>query len=103
MRGTPIEKVPKFNYLGAEISDKRELKQVVTSQAMKAARISGRLYKAIWRNKHMSTDWKVRIYKTSVRPVLTCASETRAETAYTQTAPPNNRDQNYKGNTREDA
>jgi hypothetical protein len=32
----------------------------------------------------MSADCKVRIYKTNVRPVLTCASETRAETAYTQ-------------------
>jgi hypothetical protein len=32
----------------------------------------------------MSTDCKVRICKTNVRPVLTYASETRAETAYTQ-------------------
>jgi len=32
----------------------------------------------------MSTDCKVHIYKTNVRPVLTYASETRAETAYTQ-------------------
>ena len=32
----------------------------------------------------MSTDCKVSIYKTSVRPVLTYASETRAETNYTQ-------------------
>jgi hypothetical protein len=41
LRGTPIEQVPKFNYLGAEISAKRELKQEVRTQAMKAARISG--------------------------------------------------------------
>ena len=32
----------------------------------------------------MSTESKVRIYKTNVRPVLTYASETRAETTYTQ-------------------
>jgi hypothetical protein len=32
----------------------------------------------------MSTECKVRIYKTNVRPVLTYASETRAETTYTQ-------------------
>ena len=32
----------------------------------------------------MSTECKVRIYKTNVRPVLTYTSETRAETAYTQ-------------------
>jgi hypothetical protein len=32
----------------------------------------------------MSTDCKVSIYKTSVRPVLTYASETRAVTTYSQ-------------------
>jgi hypothetical protein len=32
----------------------------------------------------MSTECKVRIYKTNVRPVLTYASETRAETTHTQ-------------------
>ena len=32
----------------------------------------------------MSTESKVRIYKTIVHPVLTYASETRAETTYTQ-------------------
>jgi hypothetical protein len=51
---------------------------------MKAARISGCLYNLIWNNKYMSIDSKVHICKTSVRPVLTYASETRAETAYTQ-------------------
>jgi hypothetical protein len=51
---------------------------------MKAAPISGCLYYTIWRNKYMSTDCKVRIYKTGVRPLLTYASETKAETAYTQ-------------------
>ena len=51
---------------------------------MKAARISGCLYNLIWSNKYMSTECKVRIYKPNVRPVLTYASETRAETAYTQ-------------------
>jgi hypothetical protein len=51
---------------------------------MKAARISGCLYNLIWINKYMSTECKARIYKTSVHPVLTYASETRAETAYSQ-------------------
>jgi hypothetical protein len=32
----------------------------------------------------MSTECKVRIYKTNVRPVLIYVSETRAETTYTQ-------------------
>jgi hypothetical protein len=78
LRDTVIEQVPKFNYLGAEISAKRDLKQGVRTQASRAARISGCLYNLIWLNKYVSTDSKVRIHKTNVRPVLTYASETRA-------------------------
>ena len=73
-----------FNYLGAEISANRDLKQEVRTQVMRAACISGCLYNLIWLNKYMSTESKVRIYKTIVRPVLTYTSETRAETTYTQ-------------------
>ena len=53
-------------------------------QATKAARLSGCLYSTIWFNKYMSTESKVRIYKTNVRSVLTYASETKTETTYTQ-------------------
>jgi len=84
LRGTSTEQVPNCNYLGVEISAKRDLKQEVRIQAMKAARISGCLYNIIWSNKYMSTECKVRIYKTNVRPVLTYALETRAETTCTQ-------------------
>jgi len=47
LRGIPIEQVPQFNYLGAEISAKRDLKQEVRTQVMKATRISGCLYNLI--------------------------------------------------------
>jgi hypothetical protein len=70
--------------LGIEISAKRDLKQEVRILATKAARISGCLYNLIWVNKYMSKESKIRIYKTKVRPVLTYASENRAETTYTQ-------------------
>jgi hypothetical protein len=70
LRDTVIEQVPKFSYLGAEISAKRDLKQEVRTQAARAAGISGCLYNLIWLNKYMSTTSKVRIYKTNVRPVL---------------------------------
>ena len=81
---TMIEQVPKFNYLGVELSAKRYLKQEVRIQATKAANISGCFYNLVWLNKYMSTESKVRIYKINVRPVLTYATETRAETTYTQ-------------------
>jgi len=47
LKGTMIEQVPKFNYLGAEISAKRDLKQEVRVQATKGAGISGCLYNTI--------------------------------------------------------
>jgi len=53
-------------------------------QAKKAAGISGCLYNTIWFSKYMSTESKVRIYKTNVPPALAYVSETRAETTYTQ-------------------
>jgi hypothetical protein len=53
------------------MSAKRDLKQEVRTQVTRAARISGCLYNLIWLNKYMSTESKVRIYKTNVRPVLT--------------------------------
>ncbi len=84
LKDTTIEQVLKFSYLGVEISAKRDLKQEVKMQTMKAARISGCICNLTWHNKYMSTDCKVRIYKTNVCPVLTYASETRAETTYTQ-------------------
>jgi hypothetical protein len=84
LRDIMMEQVPNFNYLWVEISARRDLKQEVRIQTMKAACISGCLYKLIWRNKRMSTECKVCIYKTNVRPVLAYASETRAETTYTQ-------------------
>ena len=84
LRDTVIEQVPKFNYLGAEISANRDLKHEVRTQATRAAHISSCLYDLIWLNKYMSTESKVSIYKTIVSPVLTYASETRAETTYTQ-------------------
>ena len=93
LKGTMIEQVPKFNYLGAEISAKRDLKQEMRVQATKAARISGCVYNTIWFNKYMSTERKVRIYKTIMCPVLAYASETELDYG----------DEDSKGNTWKDA
>ena len=51
LKDTMIEQVTKFNYLGVELSAKRDLKQEVRIQATKAARISGCLYNLVWLNK----------------------------------------------------
>ena len=42
------------------------------------------IYGLVWKNKYMSANSKVRIYKICVRPVMTNAAESRASTITTQ-------------------
>lgn len=79
-----IEQVMSFKYLGANITSTRNIKEEAKAQTTKASLISGFLRDIIWRNKHMSTRSKVRIYKTCVRPIMTYAIETRAENTTTK-------------------
>ncbi|XP_055385812.1 uncharacterized protein LOC129614885 [Condylostylus longicornis] len=79
-----IEQVNRFKYLGVDITDSRQIETEVSLQTAKAAAISGNLRDVIWKNKYMLIDNKVRIYKTCVRPIMTYAVETRADTAKTE-------------------
>lgn len=45
--------------------------------------VSSNLRDIIWRNKHMNTQSKVRIYKTCIRFVIKYVIETRAEKFFT--------------------
>ncbi|XP_019762542.2 uncharacterized protein LOC125504174 [Dendroctonus ponderosae] len=73
----------KFYDLDVELSGFGDIETVVRDQTTKAMRIAGCL-NAIWCNKSMVTDTKSRIYKTVVRPVITCSAETRPETTKTE-------------------
>ena len=82
----PIEQVMSFEYLGIIASSSRNTYDEVKTQVNKAARVSGCLHHTIWKNKHMSITSKARIYRTAVRPILTYAAETRADTNRTKRA-----------------
>ena len=84
VEGHIIEQVMKFKYLGFEISSYGNTLLEVREQTLKAARISGCLRDVVWKNKYMSIESKVKIYKTAVRPILTYAVETRADTSKTK-------------------
>lgn len=75
-----IEQVMEINYLGIIISAYGDLRSTVKNQVNKSARIAGALKSIIWRNNCISKKSKVRIYKACVRPVMTYAAETRADT-----------------------
>ncbi|XP_044766305.1 uncharacterized protein LOC123322425 [Coccinella septempunctata] len=82
----PIEQVMSFEYLGIIASSSRNTYDEVKAQVNKAARVSGCLHSTIWKNKCMSITSKARIYRTAVRPILTYAAETRADTSRTKRA-----------------
>ncbi|XP_055380820.1 uncharacterized protein LOC129611625 [Condylostylus longicornis] len=79
-----IEQVMEFKYLGALITSSRDLTKEVKTQATKASSISGYLKDVIWKNKHMNIRSKTRIYKTCIRPIITYAIESRADTKKTE-------------------
>jgi hypothetical protein len=58
------------------MSADRNLAQEVRNQVNKATQISGCLWEIIWQNAHMSTESKIRIYKTCMRPILIYTAET---------------------------
>lgn len=58
-----IEQVFSFNYLDINTSSSRDVTKEVRSQVNRASIISGCLRDIIWRNKFISTENKVRIYK----------------------------------------
>lgn len=74
-----IEQVMEIQYLGVTItSDGRSIKEA-KEQSIKANRIAGCLNHSIWQNQYLRKDTKVRIYKAVIRPVLSYAAETRAD------------------------
>lgn len=79
-----IEQVMSFTYLGIQITSHQDLETEVKTQSIKALRISGCLNNAVWSNKFLKTEAKVRIYKTMIRPILTYAAETRPDTSKTR-------------------
>ncbi|XP_048516533.1 uncharacterized protein LOC125502453 [Dendroctonus ponderosae] len=79
-----IQQVMNFNYLRLQVSSSRGTVNKVENQIRKAVRVSGCLRDIIWKNKYMTTGSKTRIYKTYVRPIMTYAVETRAETFATE-------------------
>lgn len=82
--GQMIEQVMSVKYLGIKLTYNNDIEEEVREQTMKANRIAGCLNDTIWRNKHIRTETKSRIYKSVVRPVMTYTAETRPQTSRTQ-------------------
>lgn len=66
-------------YLGIHITSYGNIEEEVRQQVARANKVAGCLNDVIWRNKHLRQDTKVRIYRTTVRPIMTYTSETRRQ------------------------
>ncbi|XP_060516976.1 uncharacterized protein LOC132696257 [Cylas formicarius] len=56
----------------------------VRQQVAKANKVAGCLNDVIWRNKHLKKHTKVRVYKTTIRLIMTYTAETKSDTAQTR-------------------
>ena len=75
-----IHQCKQCTYLGVEIRNAKILIQEVRAYVNKVLKTFGYLRYLIWKKKYISTDSKVRLYKIVVRPKLTYAVKTLADT-----------------------
>jgi hypothetical protein len=79
-----IQQERSISYLGILMHSYGDTEAEVAQQINKANRIAGCLKHTIWRNKHLRTETKAKIYKTVVRPIMTYTAETRPDTTRTK-------------------
>jgi len=79
-----VEQVMSFRYFGVEITAHQHRGSEVKNQIDKASRIAGCLKNIIWKNQFLKIEAKTRIYKSCVRPIITYAAETTADTSRTK-------------------
>lgn len=82
--GQVIQQEMKFKYLGIDTTSYGDIEDEVRQQVAKANKVAGCLNDVIWRNKHLRRETKARIYKTTIRPIISYTSETRPDTSKIQ-------------------
>ncbi|XP_056636720.1 uncharacterized protein LOC130445200 [Diorhabda sublineata] len=76
----PIEQVMQFRYLDTVISSTHDPVKDLRSQFNKEVALSGCLRDIVWSNPYMRKVSKIRIFKTSIRPIMTYGTEVREDT-----------------------
>jgi len=76
-----VEQVMSIRYLQVEITAHQNRTSEVKNIIDKASKIAGCLKDVIWKNQFLTIEAKARIYKSCVRPIITYAAETTADTS----------------------
>ena len=75
MNGREVEDVEEFPYLGATVDKEGGGSKDIMNRLQKARRAFQRLGK-VWAARGIGRRTKIRLFKTLIRPVLLCGSET---------------------------
>lgn len=67
---TTLQNVDSFTYLGSTMTSNLCLDTELSSRLGRAATVFGKLEKRVWKNKHLSTGTKIRVYEACVVSVL---------------------------------
>ena len=67
---TTLQHVNSFTYLGSTMTSNLCLDKELSTRLGRAAAVFGKLEKRVWRNKHLTTGTKVRVYEACVVSVL---------------------------------
>ena len=73
---TELKAVSQFTYLGCTITSDAKLDKEIDSRLSKGNSAFGRLHSRVWKNKHLSTKTKVKVYRAVVLTTLLYGSET---------------------------
>ena len=82
IRGTTIETVTAFQYLGSVLSSDVSLDNEINSRLSKAAKLFSALKGKVWHNANLSKHTKLAVFNATVIPALFYGAETWSTTSY---------------------
>ena len=72
---TELKTVHQFTYLGCEITSDAKIDREIDKRLAKSNNAFGRLYKRVWKNKHLKKGTKISVYRAVIPTTLPYGSE----------------------------
>ena len=80
--GTQVKFVPSFKYLGSIITSSGDIRPEINRRRALAASALKSLDRPLWKQRHVSRRTKLRVYNSTILPILLYGSETWAMTQH---------------------
>ena len=72
---TELKTIHQFTYLGCKITSDAKIDREINNRLAKSNNAFGRLYKKVWKNKHLTKGTKISVYRTVILTTLLYCSE----------------------------